>query len=127
MFNGGYYPPGIDDYPELICFSDTSGILYNHGKGCFLSIDDINFETDQNSLKMNPNPMREICIIELDQKISSPVSVSIFNVDGKQIRKMETSALGSINIEREQLKSGMYFVVVQQQGRHPKTGKLVVL
>ncbi len=82
-------------------------------------------ETDQPSLALYPNPMSDQLNINLPARISGTVTVSIYDVLGRQIRELFTGPQGNSqtlkwdgkNEEGGHVAPGVYFVVLQDQQR----------
>jgi hypothetical protein len=103
----------VNDSSNMICFyvSPGSGII----------------ETVQNKLNIFPNPMSSYTAIELrDQSALFNANLEITDVMGRRVRYITDINSPSLYIERDILKSGLYFLRLRQDNKVIATEKLLV-
>ncbi len=89
------------------------------------SFDDNNTIVYQNY----PNPFKDFTNIDITLKNSAKVVVTVYNMIGQEVRKIETGTLGSgthtIRFDKENLNSGVYFYNVST-GNNSTAGKMII-
>lgn len=71
-----------------------------------------------------PNPTSGTTTF-LNQSMSSSFSVELFDMTGKQIRSFQNIASNQFDMERGDLRNGMYLYTIQNEGGKTQTGKLI--
>jgi hypothetical protein len=111
-----------DGRPELITGGTYNiGILQNQ---CTTGI----IENTINGITVNvyPNPFESYTTIQFSNDRNEPYSLTLFNSYGQVLRKIDNITNGSVAIERDQLKSGVYFFKLSSNSDSYKTGKLII-
>ncbi len=79
-----------------------------------------------NEIKIFPNPFGASTTIEFDNKKNEKYSLRIYNTTGQRVRKIENIITGKIKIERENLKSGLYFFQLMNNRHSFGSGKMMI-
>ncbi len=81
------------------------------------------------SVSLSPNPLRTSTVLKfnrLDGIVSDTYSVTLLSAAGQEVRSYTRITTGSVEIQREGLTKGLYFVVLQDETGRSLTEKLVV-
>ena len=78
------------------------------------------------NVKIYPNPSSDNFNINVTSSIAEKISVIIYNLQGKEIKRILVSAGGELNKIGAELKSGVYFIRFIQKGMS-KTEKVIKL
>jgi hypothetical protein len=84
-----------------------------------------NTEIVLTKIKISPNPIKTAAEITLD-KTHNKIKIEILNINGQSIRQEETTNSKIITINRNNLKSGVYFVRINADGKFLGVEKLIV-
>jgi hypothetical protein len=106
-----------DGYKDMILGSYTGGLHYF--KGTFLNI--VNYITYSNEFSVFPNPANEVIYIKANQ--NKPIQVIIYNVLGAEVKKINTATNVQINIQ--DLKPGIYFVMLMDESKKQYVFKII--
>lgn len=80
----------------------------------------------RNELIIFPNPLITSTTIEFQNKNNEKHTLIIYNSTGQLVRKIEHITTGSVIIERENLKNGLYFFQLMNDHQSVGEGKLIV-
>jgi hypothetical protein len=84
----------------------------------FTGIDDLS--TDNNQIKIYPNPGSGIFSILSDKRFNNKTEISVYNYLGEIIYQAKpTSSVSKINIDLSEQKKGMYFVQIKSDEQYP--------
>lgn len=83
------------------------------------------FTNAQDNIKIFPNPFSTSTTIEISAE-SKEVAISIYDLFGKEVRRIEHINSSYITIERGNLATGMYFYEIVNSKKRIGTGKLIV-
>ncbi|QNK76541.1 T9SS type A sorting domain-containing protein [Winogradskyella sp. PAMC22761] len=89
----------------------------------------IDYSTDKNLLKVSPNPMTTHATVTFSANYSELVQFVIYDQTGKVVYTAEhkvTSGANSINVNRDNLSSGLYFCKIISNQFDFETFKLIV-
>ena len=86
----------------------------------------IEIDETSNEIRMYPNPFRNSTTLEFENKKREQHTLTIYNVTGQLVRKIENITLGKVEIERENLNNGIYFLQLMNRGEPVGSGKLMV-
>lgn len=119
--------------------SDTGNILekeleisnINFTMGEVLSIEDIGleFQNDKRKIKIAPNPMSSNSNISFLSERVGTCELVVYNSLGMVVAHKKinaTTGLNTLNFEKRNLSSGLYFVKIRMQNINYKTGKLLI-
>lgn len=81
-------------------------------------------ENQQSVFSIYPNPSREILNIKLEMSNEEPTDIKIFNMFGETVLS-ETITSNNLNVKTNNLKSGVYFVTLTNQGKQ-STKKIII-
>ncbi len=102
------------------CMSDTFVLTNN-----MICNDGIN-EIRNGLFTILPNPVKENLVISNEKNFIK--SVSVYNLTGDRIKDVQTDGLmNTVIIPASGYPSGMYFVLIQDDGGHFSSGKFVVM
>lgn len=79
-----------------------------------------------NSFQIYPNPANRKAIIEFNDLLIFPCTVTICNSQGKVLRKRNDIRTATIEIETVDLPCGLYFIHVQSDKQVIRTNKLII-
>jgi hypothetical protein len=111
---------------NLECYSLNDSAYYPEpGEGCMLTVD-IDDNQSPTAVTVFPNPFTESTTISFAGNIGIP-SVSVYNLQGKQV-PVEVNVLeNQLTINRGRLKSGLYVYRIGFDSQEMLTGKLFVV
>lgn len=78
------------------------------------------------ALQIYPNPFTESTVIEFDNINNSPYSLTIIDLQGKPVKKINNVIKDRIILNRENLKSGIYFIQINSTNQRIGIGKLLI-
>jgi len=110
---------------DLLCCKKNDEFLYHSDvyDFCFFdntSVEKIKFE----QFKLSPNPMSQTTKIELEKEFKE-IIIEVYNIQGQLIDERKYNNLKTINFERKNLHSGIYFLKLKTEN-WCKTEKLVI-
>lgn len=108
---------GLDG--EIYVAGRDSGSIY-HIIDSNLSVD----EYSKNSLKLYPNPSSNN--ITISNENSSLSEITIFDLQGKQIKSISNLSVKTLNISTRDMASGMYMIQIKTSNTNSVTKKLMV-
>jgi len=73
-----------------------------------------------------PNPFSKSTTLEFDNQNNETHTLTIYDVTGQLVRKIDKISSGKIRIERENLKNGLYFFQLTCNRERVRSGKLIV-
>jgi len=108
---------------------EISGINFTMGE--VLSIDDhlLAFQNDKRKINIAPNPMSSSSNISFLTENTGICELIIYNSLGVLIERKKinaTTGLNTLNIEKRNLSSGLYFIKIRMQNTNYKTVKLLI-
>lgn len=83
----------------------------------------------ENEVLITPNPMSHNSEISFYSELNTKTDIEIYSITGALIKRIEentTAGNNKINVFREGLKSGFYFVKIKNDYRNYKTIKLII-
>ncbi len=83
----------------------------------------------ENEVLITPNPMSHNSEISFYSELNTKTDIEIYSITGALIKRIEentTTGNNKINVFREGLKSGFYFVKIKNDYRNYKTIKLII-
>ena len=97
-------------------------LFFDKGVG----IDEGTFANFKDDIKIYPNPFSTSTTIEFENENNEKHILVIYNSTGALVRKIENIVKGSVIIERENLKSGLYFFQLMNNHKRIGEGKLIL-
>ena len=91
-----------------------------------LETSDLNTVDPVNAISVYPNPASQKVIIGIGNEKIQQVTVSLFDLQGKELPVEPSLLQNAIEIERNGLASGVYFFQLKSEQRILKTGKLIL-
>jgi hypothetical protein len=87
--------------------------IYNYVRLVRYADNSTGFSVLKNSdlVKVYPNPVSDACTIELERKYAN-IKIEIFNSSGSMIKVFESGNCSTLTIHLEDLKPGLYFMVI---------------
>jgi len=73
-----------------------------------------------------PNPFTTSTTIEFDNENNAKHTLSIYDETGQLVRKMDNITSGRVKIERQNLKSGLYFFQLMNNRHSVGSGKIMI-
>jgi len=104
-------------------FIDDVSIIKIQGCDTSLSILNIKNNSDYN---FHPNPFTYKTAIKINNSVNKNYELKLYNNNGILIRKTETFASNTIELERKDLINGIYFFELMCEGKFINSGKLVI-
>jgi hypothetical protein len=126
---GLFYPyreSELENSESLLCFETTEGIIFKHEtivSQCFISSTDDKL-TDENKVKVYPNPMQDKTIFEFSIDKSS-CDFELIDTSGKVVRKDKFEGK-QYTFLRKDLPAGIYIYKISAAGIPLSIGKLIV-
>ena len=77
-------------------------------------------------LSIYPNPMNETSILKINNRFNADISVSLMDPMGKMVRDFGNVTASQLNIDKNGLTSGIYFVQVMNEDRILTREKLII-
>ena len=78
-------------------------------------------------IRVFPNPITDIATIEFENPNNDQHSLTIYNSRGGVVRSISHISTGKINIQRENLPTGSYFILLSDERQVRGRGKLLIL
>jgi len=78
------------------------------------------------TFKFYPNPFSASTTIEFDNKNKAKHTLTIYNTTGQLVRRIDNITTGRVKIERENLNSGLYFLLLMNNTGSIRKGKIIV-
>ncbi|MEN8885676.1 MAG: ASPIC/UnbV domain-containing protein, partial [Winogradskyella sp.] len=103
-----YWPSGIIDFIPNPTINETLSIT----EGAFLNVEDVTLS----DMVIYPNPVEDILTIETSADLTNRVA-TIFDING---RKVHSQNLVSNNLRVSNLESGIYFLMLESNGKSMK-------
>lgn len=115
---------------ELVCYKQNDTVLFinsNYNR-CFPILDNIELmdKTITENIKIYPNPVIDISVIELSNLQTGNYKIEIYNPLGITIFTKSISSDSNIEIRRNDLLPGLYMYRLIKNNRIIKKGKFVV-
>jgi hypothetical protein len=104
------YPMGFGPQGDAIRINNYVRLVRNVEFG--LSVDEIN---TNNQVRMYPNPVVDVCYIELD-KVYRDIRIEIFNVFGSKLSEFQISYSKSANLNFSELPKGIFLMNILYDG-----------
>jgi hypothetical protein len=76
--------------------------------------------------KMYPNPLVDYTIIEFENRLNLNHTLTIYNTQGGIVRSIRNVTSGMVQIDRENLKAGLYFIQLRDEDDIRAVGRLAV-
>lgn len=80
--------------------------------------------TNSESISVYPNPAKDAIMIQFDQLLDQPYTLRLYNAQGLLVRTIN-HVYNSIVLERNELKSGIYFFNLEVDNQIHKRGKFI--
>jgi hypothetical protein len=104
------------------CVSEN-GIALWYGP-CF-DILGINQSQNQTDFNISPNPFSQSTQITLNQTYHS-IALAVYDIQGKQVAQQQYADCDKIQLSRNQLSNGLYFLKLTLDDKEVETGKMVI-
>lgn len=78
------------------------------------------------TLKIIPNPMSNKAIVDFENTMREPITLTLLDNLGRTVRTVHTISMNRIEINRENLNAGIYIVQVQTERNVIAIGKLMI-
>jgi len=128
--------PGIMPDSIVIAFYSSVGAFCQVDPNCsYLFIDDLALDIQTGiididelfrPIKIYPNPFSTSTTLEFENKNDEKQILTIYNSTGALVRKIDNITNGSVRIERENLKSGLYFFQLTNTTKRVGSGKITI-
>ena len=121
--------------PELISakgrikiIQDNEGEDYENSSRNFAiaPISIIQVSDGNKAIRMYPNPITDIAIIELEKHADVPLRLTIYNSLGQEVRTRENISSGIFEFRRENLAPGAYILRLTDGMQVRASGKLII-
>ncbi|MCK5470220.1 MAG: T9SS type A sorting domain-containing protein, partial [Cyclobacteriaceae bacterium] len=73
-----------------------------------------------------PNPIINNAIVEFENKIRDPITLTLFDNLGRIVRTVNKISTNRIEINRDNLNAGLYIVQIQTEGKMIAIGRLII-
>jgi hypothetical protein len=109
---------------DSICtYSDTTTITQQ-----FCNPDTITntYELNKNcSFRVSPNPFSQSTLITLNQSYHN-IALAVYDIQGKQVAQQQYADCDKIQLNRNQLSNGLYFLKLTLDDKAVETGKIII-
>jgi len=78
-----------------------------------------------NNITIFPNPFNTQVTLQTDNVLKD-ATLTVYNIFGQQVKQIKNISGQTITLQREHLKSGLYFVRIEEEGRAIATEKLMI-
>ena len=107
------------------------GTNLNKGLGVFSVIDcdsltGINLYPTNSSFKLYPNPTDQFAILEFNNPTKQNCTLTLYDLHGQNVRTINNITADKVEIERQDLASGLYFFQLRTDRQIIATGKLTI-
>ena len=117
------------DYFKFICFKQNDTVFYLNNPNCdhcfcklLTSMNEIH---EQLKINIFPNPFSEITTLKCDIYFTD-ATLYIYNLLGQQLSQIHEINGNSFTFNRMNLKSGLYFIQMQQNNKNILTDKIMI-
>ena len=86
-----------------------------------------NLDNEKASVKISPNPFHETAVIETSGLNSQVVLLEIFNLEGALVRRLPKTSPGKLEIRREGLAAGIFWLKITTATGSVFTTKIILL
>jgi hypothetical protein len=113
---------------DLVCFKQDDVVLYTNSayNGCFQTF---GIKEDRDiqkfSLFISPNPLSQSTQITLKKTYHS-ITLAVYDIQGKQVAQQQYADCDKIQLNRNQLRNGLYFLKLTLDDKAVETGKIVI-
>lgn len=115
-------PDSTTDYTVMVM--DNNGNIDSDDVNVTVQICEAIEEISAGQLLLLPNPAGETLIIECKQDLTNPI-ITLVNISGNEVNSFGHSSVSNrITLDIKDLKSGIYFITVQDHGKR-YTGKFI--
>jgi hypothetical protein len=116
----------FEGYSILYCFTQNEIHLYQSSdmnSTCdFLSVN----ENESNKyFSISPNPFSQSTQITLNQNYHS-IALAVYDIQGKQVAQQQYKDCDKIQLNRNQLSNGLYFLKLTLDDKEVETGKVII-
>jgi len=115
----------IDKYENKWIGTNDAGLVIFKEGGVILNIQ-INIPLQQNDVLIYPNPFSHSATIEFKNEKKEKYTLTIYHPNGQLVRKIDNITNGTVKIEKENLKSGLYFYQLMNNSKRVGAGKIIV-
>lgn len=128
LTNVGVYFCSADIYPELNCFKENDTLKYQNTNysNCFYNTVGISELSSGNNFKVKPNPFSVFTILAFENPLRKTNTIKIFNFNGQIVKQYQNIQGHELKIERDEMKSGIYFFQLMNDRQLITNGKLVI-
>jgi len=113
----------------LVCVKDSSNTLfvsdYNSDMGCNLIYEGLNETHSNNSFNCYPNPFTSQTTFQIDKGFKN-ATLTVYNSFGQRVTQYDNISGQTFTLNRENMRSGVYFFILLQEGITVGTGKLIL-
>lgn len=122
-----------DPYIYMICSAQNGVNIYNHNIAsgsstptdcsAILSIEDLNYLKNQTTF--TPNPFKTQLLISTNNRFENS-TLKLYNAIGQLIKETQHIKGKQIVLQRDNLKSGIYFIQLSENGKTIATKKIII-
>jgi Secretion system C-terminal sorting domain len=118
---------GVEYSSFLYCFTENGQNLFIHPNGfCDTNPTNIDEQEKDISLTISPNPFSRQAALQAATPLKN-ASLAVYNSVGQTVRRMDNLAGQTISFHRDNLPSGLYFILLMQDDKVIATDKLVII
>ncbi|CAG5083572.1 LamG-like jellyroll fold domain-containing protein [Parvicella tangerina] len=81
---------------------------------------------NSSNFRVYPNPMSRFTTISFSESIKTPYAITLFDQQGRIVRKIDHIQENEITINRVGLSSGVYYIHLSTEGQTPSVSKLII-
>lgn len=120
---------GAQIYGRIICVKDSTSTIfvsgYNSLFGCELIYNGESEMNLQDDFNIAPNPFSNQTTLQTGRLLIA-ASLVVYNSFGQVVKQMENLSGQTIVFQRDNLPSGLYFILITQDNKAISAGKLVI-
>lgn len=109
--------------PSSAAYRDTMVIKYLE---CYNALGVVNESTVQNKIIISPNPFSKQTILQSENYLTN-ATLTLYNVYGHRAKQIKNISGKTINLQRNDLGNGIYFLRLTQDNKLIATEKLIIV
>lgn len=82
-------------------------------------------QASANNISLHPNPFSDITMLSFDKTVNNAV-VCIYDVLGKEVKRISAVSTDKMEINRDDMKSGIYFIHISFNGKPAAVRRMIV-
>jgi hypothetical protein len=112
----------------LLCHKENDTLVYINPtyNFCYCSLGvNIHNEEKQNKIKVSPNPFSVLTTLNTNENLTGAI-LTVYNSNGQQVKKTEHISGNKITLHRDNLPSGLYFLLLTKDNKIFSSERLII-